>query len=204
MFYSPGFSIKKGYELMQALNNYIKTYFPVPPADLEEIARQFKPLALKKDDFFLKEDQYCDRLAFIGSGLMRIYRYADGKEVTQWISSAGYFVTDLASFVFDTPGRWNIQALTDCELFSIDRRAYQGLNASIPKWAELDKLFIARCFIMLEERVFTHLHLSAEARYQKLMEQSPELFNLVPLQYLASMMGMTPETLSRIRAKMIS
>jgi len=190
---------------MQELNQYIKSYFPVPPADLEEIARQFKPVELRKDAFFLKEEQYCDRMAFVRSGLLRVYRYApDGKEVTQWISTQGYFITDLASFVFDTPGRWNIQALSDCELFCINRKAYQGLSATVPKWAELDKLFIARCFIMLEERIFSHLHLSAEARYQKLMADSPELFNLVPLQYLASMMGMTPETLSRIRAKMIS
>ncbi len=189
---------------MQELHQYISSYFPVPSRDLEIIASQFRPLVLKKDAFFLKEDQYCDRMAFVRSGLLRVYRNVDGREVTQWISTQGYFITDLASFVFHTPGRWNIQALADCELFCIDRNAYEALGANVPKWAELDKRFIARCFVLMEERIFSHLHLSAEARYQRLLEQSPELFNLVPLQYLASMMGMTPETLSRIRARMIS
>jgi CRP-like cAMP-binding protein len=190
---------------MSELQQYIQSYFPVSKEDLDSIAAAFKETTLEKDDFFLREGQYCDRIAFIRSGLIRIYRLTeDGREVTQWISTPGYFVTDLASFVFDAPGRWNIQALSDCSLFSIDRASYHAIAKSVPKWPELDKHFIARCFILLEERVFRHLHLSAEDRYRELMEQNPELFNQVPLQYLASMMGMTPETLSRLRKKSIS
>ncbi len=188
---------------MHELATYIKLFFPVAEDELAAIAGQFRPLEFAKGDYFLKQGRYCDRLAFITSGLIRLYREVDGKEVTQWISSKGYFVTDLASFVFQTPGRWNIQALTDCTLYSIDRTAYQNLNQTIPKWQELDKLFVAKCFVMLEERIFSHLHMTAEERYHRLLADSPELFNQVPLQYLASMIGMTPETLSRLRSKQL-
>jgi CRP-like cAMP-binding protein len=186
---------------MTDLPNYIKSCFAVAPDDLMEIAARFKSIELKKGSFFLRQEGVCDRLAFLQSGLMRVYRRIGEREVTQWISTKGYFVTDLAGFIFETPARWNIQALTDCELFSIDRVAYRALGKTIPDWTELDKRFIARCFVMLEERMFNHLYMSAEERYNDLFSKHPELFNQVSLQYLASMLGMTPETLSRLRAK---
>lgn len=188
---------------MSELSTYIKSYFPVPEDDLATIASKFEPIETSKGDFFLKQGRYCDRLAFITAGLMRIYREVDGKEVTQWISTEGYFVTDLASFVFQTTGRWNIQALTDCSLYAISREDYLALGKAIPRWQELDKLFVAKCFVMLEERIFSHLYMTAEERYQRLLHDSPELFNQVPLQYLASMIGMTPETLSRLRNRQV-
>jgi CRP-like cAMP-binding protein len=126
---------------------------------------------------------------------------AEQKEVTQWISSKGYFVTDLASMVFDTPARWNIQALTDSELYTINKTDYNKIGTLIPQWHQIEKLFIAKCFTILEDRVFTHLSMTAEERYQLFFENNKELFNQVPLQYIASMLGMTPETFSRIRKK---
>ena len=71
----------------------------------------------------------------------------------------------------------------------------------VPKWVELEKMFITKCFSILEDRILQHLSLSAEERYNQLFEFNKELFNVVPLQYLASMLGMAPETLSRIRKK---
>lgn len=123
------------------------------------------------------------------------------KEITKWISTSGYFVVDLSGFVFQQTARWNIQALTDCELYVINQSDYQKIGSEIPGWAVLEKLFIAKCFTVLEDRIITHLSMTAEERYNKLLQFNGELFNQVPLQYLASMLGMTPETLSRLRKK---
>lgn len=73
--------------------------------------------------------------------------------------------------------------------------------ALIPKWAELEKMFIIHCFVTLEDRIQTHLSMTAEERYHYFFENNKDLFNQVPLQYIASMLGMTPETFSRIRKK---
>lgn len=189
---------------MTELEQYIQSCFDVgEDKDLAAIASCFVPNEVRKGDYLLKQGRICNQLSFIHSGLIRIYAIKGDKEVTQWISTPGYFVTDLASFTFSTPARWNIQALTDCELYTIDRESYNKLGEAVPQWHQLEKLFIAKCFIILEERVNSHLFMTAEERYQQLVAKQPELFNQVPLQFLASMLGMTPETLSRLRKKAI-
>jgi CRP-like cAMP-binding protein len=80
---------------------------------------------------------------------------------------------------------------------------YKKIEKLVPTWNVLEKLFIVRCFAMLEDRIFSHLSMSAEERYTFFFENNRELFNQVPLQYIASMLGMTPETFSRIRKKQL-
>ncbi|MBI3517727.1 MAG: Crp/Fnr family transcriptional regulator [Bacteroidetes bacterium] len=189
---------------MTELEQYIKSYFGVKQSDLELIGSLFKQTTLKKDDFFLKSGKSSDKLSFIKSGFLRIYVIVDDKEITQWISTKGYFVTDLSSLIFDTPARWNIQALSDTELYTITKADYQKIGTLIHQWHELEKLFIARCFTILEDRIFSHLSMTAEERYHFFFAHNKELFNQVPLQYIASMLGMTPETFSRIRKKQLS
>lgn len=189
---------------MSELEQYISSYFGVVQNnELQTIAKLFKQSTLKKGDYFLKTGKACNQLSFIQTGMLRIFVAKEDKEVTQWISTKGYFVTDLSSFMFQTPVRWSIQALTDCEIYSIYKEDYNHIGNLVPKWHELEKLFLARCFTMIEDRIFSHLSMSAEERYHLFFENNKELFNQVPLQYIASMLGMTPETFSRIRKKQL-
>lgn len=176
----------------------------VDTEELKAITSLFEPELLKKGDFFLETGKKCDRLSFIQSGFLRVFLETETKEITQWISTKGYFITDLSSFIFDQPARWTIQALTDVAIFSIRKSEYDKINTVIPKWAELEKQFIVHCFTTLENRIFSHLSMTAEERYYFFFENNKELFNQVPLQYIASMLGMTPETFSRIRKKQFS
>lgn len=186
---------------MTELEKHIQHYFGITKEDLTAISSFFKPLTLKKGEYFLKTGRYSERLGFVQSGILREYLSVEGKEVTKWISTPGYFVVDLGSFLFGQTARWNIQALSDCELYVIGKDDYQRIGQVVQQWAELEKLFIAKCFTVLEDRVMQHLSLSAEQRYNRLFDFNKTLFNEVPLQYLASMLGMTPETLSRLRKK---
>jgi CRP-like cAMP-binding protein len=187
-------------QLEQQISNYFGI---VKPKELELISALFKEETLAKGDYFQQQGEACRKLSFIKSGLLRIYKIADGKEVTQWISTPGYFVTDLSSFVFQNPSRWIIQALSDAELYTISQTDYNQIGSLLSNWHELEKLFMAKCFVMVEDRVFSHLSYTAEERYNHFFEQNKELFNQVPLQYIASMLGMSPETLSRIRKKQL-
>jgi CRP-like cAMP-binding protein len=189
---------------MTELEKNIQTYFGVNNEDLGKIISFFKPITLKKGDYFLKAGRYSDRIGFFQEGIAREFVIIDNKEITKWIATKGYFVADLSSFILQLPARWNIQAVTDCELYVIDKKDYQKLGQVITRWAEFEKLYLAKCFTALEDRIITHLSMTAEERYNQLFNFNKELFNQVPLQYLASMLGITPETLSRLRKKVIS
>lgn len=189
---------------MTEIQQYVSDYFGITePQNLAAMEKLFRRQTLQKGDFFLHVGKPCHQLSFIHSGLLRIYVQTPEKEVTQWISTPGYFVTELSSYLFDTPARWNIQALTDVELYTLDRKDYVQLTEIIPNWHELEKRFIAKCFTILEDRIFSHLSMSAEERYTFFFERNKELFQHVPLQYIASMLGMTPETFSRVRKKLL-
>jgi len=191
---------------MTEIEQYVKTYFDVETKDVSKIADLFKPIQIKKGDYFVKLGGHSKGLSFLQNGFLRMYAYdtKDEKEVTQWICTTGTFVTELSSLIFNTPSRWNIQALSDCNLYSISQHDYQRIGEIIPDWISLEKLFISKCFVAMENRIFSHLSMTAEERYDMLFEQNSDLFNQVPQQHIASMLGMTPETFSRIRKKKIS
>lgn len=186
---------------MTELETYIKSFFGASREELRTIASFFKADEMRKGDFFVKEGAYCKRLSFVREGFLRTFVETDQKEVTQWITSPQYFVTELASFMFRVPSRWNIKALTDCSLYTISESDYHQMSHHVPKWHQIEKLFMAKCFSMMEDRIMGFLSMPAEERFKELFHFQPELFNQVPLQYLASMIGMTPETFSRLRKK---
>lgn len=188
---------------MTELNYFMESYFGViNQTDLENIVSFFESKTVKKDTLLLQAGQNCNHLSFVQSGFFRMFAYSDKNEVTQWIASKGYFVVDLASFLTDNSAKWNIQALTDGELLTISKDNYKKLHAIVPKWKELERLFLVNCFAAMEQRIFTHLSMTAEERYVHFYNNNKELFNQVPLQNIASMLGMTPETFSRIRKKL--
>lgn len=191
---------------MKEIEKYIESYLGIGGNDLSPIAALFQSTQLQKHDYLLKLGQYTQSISFIKTGYLRIFAPDSNgdKDITQWISTQGMFVTDLSSFVFGTPARWNIQALSDCELYTISKEKYDRIGDYVEHWAELDKLFIAKCFVTLENRVFSQLSMTAEEKVRQLLAINSEIFLQVPLQYIASMLGMTPETLSRVRRKMVS
>lgn len=174
-------------------------YFDVTPEEASAMAVFFHGERLQKGHFFMQTGQRADRLGILQSGLTREFTYGPDGEITKWIGSAGQFVVDIASFVFSKPARWNVVALTDIELYVISADDYSQLGTHVARWPEIEKAFLVKCFTVLEERLLQHLSMSAEERYLSFFAHNKELFQEVPLHYLASLLGMTPETMSRIR-----
>lgn len=184
---------------MNLLKTCISNQVNIDPTALDRIVSNFDTVELAKGHFFHRSGKICRKMAFIESGFLRMYDVADGKEVTFWIGSSGKFITALSSFVFETPSYWNIQAITDAKLYVISREKHFELSGTEPKWLEFDNKLLAHSFALLEEKMFAQLHTTAKERFQKLMKEEPELFRHVPLHYIASMLGITPESLSRLR-----
>jgi CRP-like cAMP-binding protein len=188
--------------MSSSLNIYISTYFGVTDIDqLNYINQLFELKEIPRGEFLLEQEKICDDLAFVENGFMRMHTLVDGNEITQWISGPGHFATELQSFIFDTPSRWNIQAISDTNIFTISKENYQRVCETIPLWNQLEKAFLIKCFTTLENRVLSHLSMSAEERYQNFETYFPDIFRSVPQSYIASLLGMTPETFSRIRKK---
>jgi CRP-like cAMP-binding protein len=185
-------------QLQESIQN---TFGIINTQELNHIIELFKWKPIKKGEIILRTNQNCQAMYFILSGYIRVFVETADKEVTQWIANQNYFLTDLASFMFDKPARWTFQALTDAEVYMINKDDYNRIKDFVPSWPEIERLFICHCFTTLEDRVFSHISMTAEERYHYFFQNNKELFNQVPLQYIASMLGMTAETFSRIRRK---
>lgn len=187
---------------MQNFENAIQVYFgKLSAEELLIIRGYFKEEKLERNSYFTESDKICDRLSFVKSGILRVYALADGKEITQWIATENFLLTEVMGFFFNQHNRWSIQALTNTELLTISKNDYKKLCSDFPKWLEIEKKFLMNCFSMMEDRVFSHLSMTAEQRYSAYFQKNKELFNKVPLQFIASVLGMTPETFSRIRSR---
>lgn len=164
-----------------------------------DIEGHFKKQYYAPGDYLLRSGNPCHYLYFIKKGYLRLFTYTDGREVTLWIGGEGQFITALSSFVFQSSNPWNIQAETDTEVEAIHREDHFALGKKYPQWLHFDNILLARSYELLEQNMFAHLHTSARERYEALMSKHPAMFNHVPLQHIASMLRMTPETLSRLR-----
>ena len=186
---------------MSELKKHIIQTFGFTESEFQQIKDFFKPKVILEGDYFLKEGEYVKQMGFVEKGILREFLYVNDKEITKWFSTNGYFAVDLSGFLFDRQSKVYYQATTDVELLTISKENYSKISTRVPRWDKLEKMFLAKCFTVLENRVVSHLAFNAEERYNQLFTYNPALFNEVPLNQIASMLGMTAETLSRIRKK---
>ncbi len=186
------------------LDQLFKDFFSISDANALKLVPNFERVELKRGEYLIKEADYSSHLFVIESGLIRQYAWSNKGEFTQWIGTANHFVTDLASFIFDKPSIWNFQCISDCTVYRLSKSDYHKMESEIVEWNKFEKAFLAKCFCTMEQRISDFICLTAEERYVQYFEQHKSLFHQVPLQYIASVLGMSPETLSRIRTKISS
>jgi len=186
---------------MSELKKHIIETFGFTENEFEEIREFFQPKEIPKGEYFLNEGHYVRQMGFVESGILREFLFVNDKEVTKWFSTKGYFAVDLSGFLFDQKSKVNYEAITDTRILTISKENYNKISSKVSRWDKLEKRFLAKCFAVLENRVVSHLALSAEERYHQFFAFNPQLFNQVPLNQIASMLGMTAETFSRIRKK---
>ena len=184
------------------LKKFITGYITLPDAELEAIAGKFKKKTIKKNDYLLQHGEICKDLVFVQNGCLRLYYIADGIEISVWFSFEHSSAIEIYSFISQTPSEYFLQAIEDSEILYLPKSALDELYETHPKIQELMRKFWEDVIINLIDR-FTALQKdSAEKRYLDLLKKPLYLQN-IPQKYLASFIGVTPTSLSRIR-KLIS
>lgn len=186
------------------------------PADFFETIAALSPLTMdsrkaiakvlvkkeaEKGETLVKEGSVCNYLYFIEAGLTRTYYYKDNRYITDWISTEGAFACSIVSFISRRPDRRGIEALEKSVLYGLPYYELEQLCARYHDVERLVRVLVSSGLIQMQQR-FDDLHFStATERYRKLIDETPSLVQRVPLGILASYLGMSQETLSRIRAQ---
>ncbi|MCU0353750.1 MAG: Crp/Fnr family transcriptional regulator [Cytophagales bacterium] len=181
------------------LTNFIRSHFPAPTTVLETIAAQFEERHFAKGEFFLKEGKTSEYL-FLADGLMRAFAHdTNGNEVTTYFYPKNRVVFEAASFFMRTVSAENIQALTDCTGYSADFDRLNKLFHGLPEFREFGRLMLVKEFVAYKQRTLAMINKTAEERYSELLETHKEVFQFAPLKQIASYLGVTDTSLSRIR-----
>ena len=155
---------------------------------------------LNKGDFLLEENQICNEIVFIEKGILRsFFMNHKGDEITNCFAFENDFMASFASFITQQKAEENIQALVDTELQVLDRNALEKLYRSSYNWQEIGRKLTEMEFVNLQKRMVDFQKLSGAERYEALFRNHQKYLQLIPLQYLASYLGVTPRHLSRIR-----
>ncbi len=161
----------------------------------------FRPKRMLKRQFLLQEGDVCRDLAFVETGALYSYTVdSDGNKHVIRFAFEGWWMANLHSFFTGKPTRLNIEVLEECELLLLDRDNHEKLLDEVPAYERYHRIIVQNAYVAIQQRVENALGLTAEEKYERLLEQNPEFLNRVPLNLVASYLGVTPETLSRVRA----
>ena len=163
------------------------------------ITNHFEDRRFLKNEFFLREGKVSD-LLYLAEGLMRAYTFdLKGDEVTTNFFAKGRQVFDHASFFLQTPSEENIQAVTDCTGYSITFEKMNTIFHSIPEFREYGRGMLVKELVSYKKRTLAMINKSAEQRYEDLIKDDKEIFQSAQLKHIASYLGVTNSSLSRIR-----
>lgn len=186
------------------LIRFFQTTGKINAAGATEIARHFTEKEMDKNEYFLKEGRISNEYLLLGEGFMRAYSLdINGNEVTTAFYNASYPVFEVASFFNRIPSKENIQALTPCKGWSLTYDKLNMLFHGLPEFRDFGRAILVKGFATLKLRMLSMITETAEERYAALLQSNPEIFQHAPLKYIASYLGITDTSLSRIRKEMM-
>ncbi len=182
------------------IKNYLKSFHVLTDGDIENFIQLTTKRSLHKSAFFIRETETCQEVAFVLTGTFRSYYISDkGEETTYCITFPNNLMTAYSSFITGQGTEENIQAITPAELLVIPKHKIDDLVLQNPNWLAFMKIVAEQQYVELEKRIFKLQKNSAKQRYIDLLQHQPEYVQNIPLQYLASYLGITQRHLSRIR-----
>lgn len=174
-------------------------------AEKEVIQTFFTPKKLKKKQFVVVEGNVCHYLTFVSKGLLKAYNIDDkGNEHINQFSPEGWWTSDMSSFFSGGISFYSIDAMEDSEVLLITSEDFENLTLQVPVMDRYFRLLFQNSLITKERRLISsHTH-TAEEKYRHILENNPDLIKRIPQNLLASYLGLSPETLSRLKKNIIS
>jgi CRP-like cAMP-binding protein len=187
------------------LAGFISKSISITNERLDEIVSHFNPRRIPKHDYFLKAGRLSDQYLFLETGIMRAFvNDLEGNEVTVGLYTKGNVIFEVASFFQRKSSEENMQALEDCSGWVLTYKELNTLFHSIPEFRDFGRAMLVRGFVALKERTLGMINKTAEERYADLVLKHPETIQLFPLKYIASYLGVTDSSLSRIRKDFVN
>jgi CRP-like cAMP-binding protein len=181
---------------------HFKSKIPLTEEEQELIKNYLTLKKLRKKQWLLQEGDVCKCVSFVEKGALRLYKVnEDGSEHIVQFALDGQFLTDLYSFLTNEPSIYNIDAIEESELVLITKSASDELRKRSPKYQEFIFQATSEAYIQLEKRMTSVISLNVEERYKELTSNYPNIIQRLPQHMIASYMGLTPETLSRVRKR---
>ena len=188
----------------QPLFDYIARFIPLTDQERSLVESKFKIRKFLKGQFVVQNGDTCKYESFVLSGCLKtFYIDNDGHEHIVMFAIEDWWTGDMYSFLTQTPGLYTIDALEDSELFCLEKNALEELYTKIPKFEKFFRHLLQNAFIAGQRRIIESMSLAADQRYCKFIEQFPLMEKRLPLKQIASYLGITPESLSRIRSQYI-
>lgn len=184
----------------EALRKYITAIAPLSDREFMSVFSKMRAKSLLKKELLVKEGEHCNKIYFYQEGYFRFY-YVDqaGREITSDFLFAPGFISSYTSFLTERRSLINVQAMNDIEMLELDKNDLFELYKSNHNVERIGRLMAEQVLLAYEEHLFLVLNQPADMRYKILLEKYPKYVREIPLQYIASFLGITQETLSRIR-----
>jgi CRP-like cAMP-binding protein len=184
----------------QQLLQFLQSTGSVNPAQAEEIAAHFQYVMLRPQEFLLRAGQVSNEYLLLTHGLVRAFAHdTEGRDITTGFFGRGQVALEVSSFFSRQPSQENLQALTDCAGWQLPHDQMNALFHGRNEFREFGRAVLVRGFAALKARMLATITQPAAVRYEQLLRTSPEVAQYAPLKHIASYLGVTDSSLSRIR-----
>jgi CRP-like cAMP-binding protein len=185
---------------MEELLAYLNSIYPLSQLAIQFLVENLNEIQIPKKRLLLKKDRICYNIYFVKKGLLRCFYDKNDKEVNSWFMKENDVIFSVESFLNQTPSYENIQTLEDSLLYYINYSQLQHLYHHCPEFNFVGRVLTEKYYKLSEQRLYSLRMQRAFERYHFLMNHFPQIILRVPSKYIASYLGITEETLSRIRA----
>lgn len=185
------------------IDHYVARCLVLDNNEMDEFHSILQYKKVKKKTFLLQKGEICTFEAYIIKGCIKVY-YLDenGNEVILLFAVEDWWVSDIASFTDQKPSNLFIETIEECELLMLNHDGKEALYQKVPKLERMFRLMVQRAYVALQNRLFATISQPAEERYLEFLKRYPSIPQRVPQHQIAAYLGISPEFLSKIRAKL--